>query len=71
MDPHQDVFLGYVRVVGLDLVLYLKKLSKRNEYTPHKPFAEYLGKVNFSEKVRYDELDQLDKAVNFVIANFL
>ena len=34
---------------------------------PQKVFAEYLLKVNFSEKVRYDRVDQLVS----VITNFL
>ena len=38
---------------------------------PWKVFAEYLLKVNFSEKVHYEKVVQLDEAVISVIANFL
>ena len=38
---------------------------------PQKVFAEYLLKVNFSEKVRYDRVDQLGEALISVITNFL
>ena len=38
---------------------------------PWKVFAEYLLKVNFPEKVRYEKVDQLGEAVFSVITNFL
>ena len=49
----------------------IKPPVKTERDTPHKPFADYLWKIKFSENVSYDELDQLDKAVIFVIGNVL
>ena len=46
-------------------------LKNKRTSPPWKVFAEYLLKVNFSEKVRYEKVDQLGEAVISVIANFL
>jgi len=43
---------------------------KTKYHTPVEGFAEYLLKVNFSERVRYDRDDRLAELVRFLIANF-
>ena len=54
-------------------LVYAHKTPPKNKRTspPWKVFAEYLLKVNFSEKVRYDRDDRLAELVHFLIANFL
>ena len=54
-----------------EVAAVLKKTTKEKSYTQQKVFAEYLWKVNFSEKVRYGRDDRLAELNKFLIANFL